>query len=169
MTQADSTTREAIPSDLLDYDEAALAVDRARNTVRAWVREGSLRSWSADPPKPNAKRLVSRSELMQLAASIGRALPAASSKDPESLSESATMVHELATERSRAASLESVVTALRGQVKALEIAIRSEWERGEAEKQRAADWRERASSLEHEMDALRAEAKKPWWKRLFGR
>ena len=54
------------PEDLLDYDEAAKVVDRSRDTIRAWVRSKELKSWPADEQKSNAKRMVSKAELMNL-------------------------------------------------------------------------------------------------------
>ncbi len=222
------------PLDLVDYDEAALMVDRHRNRIRAWVREGQLRSWSAEPDRPNAKRLVSRSELMRLVVVTGKsahpggpgrgdpaepstpaehhpsgpAVPLPISEPPAEpvaplqavspqvsppqvvppqvsppqavlpqvsppqavvrAAESVALAHvRLDAERAKVGMLEALVQAERQRAEALERALQAERERAEAERLRGADWRDRATALQAEVEALRAERGLPWWRKLL--
>jgi len=148
------------PDDLLDYDEAARVVDRSRDTIRAWVRARELQSWPADEQKQNARRLVSKAELLNLVVNARKVpLPGGPGRVQDK--------NELENERLKVSSLESVVAALKGQVTALEGQLSSERERAEVERLRAGEWKDRAVALEAELQALRVVAGSPWWRRLL--
>lgn len=150
------------PDDLLDYDEAARVVDRSRDTIRAWVRSKELQSWPVDEQKQNSRRLVSKTELMQLVVSARKPVtPGGPGRAPEASRA------ELEVERLKVAGLEAVVQALRGQVAALEGQLSAEHERAEVERLRSSEWKDRAVALEAELQALRAAAGAPWWRRLL--
>jgi hypothetical protein len=151
------------PEDLLDYDEAARVVDRSRDTIRAWVRSKELQSWPADEQKQNAKRLVSKAELLNLVVHARKvAVPGGPNRAPD------VSKAELEAERARVSSLETLVLALRGQISAQEGQLSAERERGEVERLRATEWKDRAAALEAELQGLRAAAGGPWWRRLLG-
>ena len=150
------------PEDLLDYDEAARVVDRSRDTIRAWVRSKELQSWPADEQKQNAKRLVSKAELLNLVVSARKvAVPGGPGRAPE------VSKAELEAERLKVAGMEALVAALRGQITALEGQLSAERERGEVERLRATEWKDRATALEAELQGLRAASGAPWWRRLL--
>ena len=150
------------PDDLLDYDEAARVVDRSRDTIRAWVRAKELQSWPADEQKQNAKRMVSKGELLNLVVGARKvAVPGGPGRAPE-ISKA-----ELDAERLKVAGLEALVGALRGQIVATEGQLSAERERAEVERLRATEWKDRSVALEAELQALRATAGAPWWRRLL--
>lgn len=150
------------PDDLVDYDEAARVVDRSRDTIRAWVRSKELLSWPADEQKQNAKRLVSKADLLNLVVNSRKvATPGGPGRAPE------TTRADLETERLKVASMEAVTHALRGQIGALEGQLSAERERAEVERLRASEWKDRATALEAELQALRAVSGTPWWRRLL--
>jgi hypothetical protein len=202
------------PPDLVDYDEAALMVDRHRNRIRAWVREGQLRSWSEEPGKANAKRLVSGSELMRLVVVTGKTAhpggpgrgepvesPVLTEGNPAGqvvplqvdgyatvlapvpptvqapriapslrsvAQESVALAHaRLDAERAKVGMMEALVQAERQRAEALERALQAERERAEVERLRGGDWRDRATALQAEVEALRAERGLPWWRKLL--
>lgn len=152
------------PEDLLDYDEAARVVDRSRDTIRAWVRSKELQSWPADEQKQNAKKLVSKAELMSL---VVQARKVAAPGGPHRVVPEVSKA-ELETERLKVSGLEALVVALKGQIGALEGQLGAEKERGEVERLRANEWKDRAAGLEAELMALRAASGSPWWRRLLG-
>lgn len=149
------------PEDLLDYDEAAKVVDCSRDTIRAWVRSKELKSWPSDEQKANARRLVSKAELLGLVVQAKKVqAPGGPGRLPEPN-------RELEMEKLKTAGLESLVGALKGQVGALEGQLSAERERAEVERLRANEWKDRATALEAEMQALRAVSGSPWWRRLL--
>ena len=158
------------PDDLIDYDEAATLVDRHRNRIRAWIREGLLASWPAEEGKPNAKRLVSKSELMKAVVVSGKAAHPGGPGRAEPVPDGALQLLQvqLEAERLRSGSLEALLKAERQRSEALELVARAERERAEVERLRGGDWRDRATALQAELEALRSEQGLPWWRRLIG-
>jgi hypothetical protein len=152
------------PEDLVDYEEAARLVDRGRSTLRGWVREGQLRSWPAEEGKANARRLVSRSELLQLAASAKTANPGGPGRGDGDA--------ELRVLQERVEGLKLALEAERARASTLEALVRAEGERARAEGERAhverlraQEWQDRCTALEAERNQLRPVG---WWQRLLG-
>lgn len=148
------------PDDLIPVDEAARRVDRSRSTVRAWVRAGELTGYREDPTHPeNSRLLVSHAELLTLVVGAGKAANPGRIGRDEDLD--ALRAELDAARNATLDALRTTITALEGRVRDLERA-------GEAEKQRAEEWRARALGAEAERDALRRERGLPWWRRLLG-
>lgn len=173
------------PDDLVDYDQAAILVDRHRNRIRAWVREGLLQSWPAEEGKTNAKRLVSKSELMKAVVVSGKAAhpggpgradpalhPNQHSSGPEQIAPVsqalALALAQLDAERAKVMGMEALLRAERQRAEALELVARAERERAEVERLRGGDWRDRATALQAEVEALRVAQGLTWWRRLIG-
>jgi hypothetical protein len=74
---------------------------------------------------------------------------------------------ELDLEKQKVLGLEAVVAAQKGQIGALEGQLSAEKERAEVERLRANEWKDRATALEAELQALRAASGAPWWRRLL--
>lgn len=148
------------PDDLLPLLEAAALVDRSLSTVRAWVRAGEISPYR-EGAASNGRVLLSRAELLTLAAAGGLAAAPGRRTPPPSASPPAPPVAPSAEAR----LLEELLLSHRATVAALEA--RS------ADLAAAADtWRGRAESAEAEAAALRGllrdEAGRPLWSRLFG-
>lgn len=158
------------PLDLVDYDEAAVLVDRHRNRIRAWVREGLLVSWPSEDGKSNAKRLVSKAELMKAVVVSGKSAHPGGPGRAEPAPDGGAMVAlqaKVEAEQLKSASLEALLQAERQRAEALELVARAERERAEVERLRGGDWRDRATALQAELEALRKEQGLPWWRRLL--
>ena len=84
------------------------------------------------------------------------------------LSSQSLLSAQLEAERLRSASLEALLKAERQRAEALELVARAERERAEVERLRGGDWRDRATALQAELEALRSEQGLPWWRRLIG-
>ena len=56
------------PDDLLPLKEAAVVVGRSMSTVRLWVRNEELAGWREVEGDPNSRLLISRQEILLLAA-----------------------------------------------------------------------------------------------------
>ena len=163
---------ETRPDDLVDYDEAARMVDRGRSTIRGWVREGQLRSWPAEEGRQNARRLVSRAELQVLVASSKTAHPGGPGRGEPGPSVAET---ELRVQMERVEGLKAALEAERARGTVLEALVReagerarAEAERAHVERLRAAEWHDRATALEAEVQMLRQMAGQSWWQRLLG-
>ena len=71
---ADTPALTPPPSDLLPLRDASRMVDRSLSTIRAWVRDGTLRGYREDPAHPSTSRvMVSREELARLVVEAGKA------------------------------------------------------------------------------------------------
>lgn len=166
----DPSEKEPRPLDLVDYDEAAILVDRHRNRIRAWVREGHLTSWPSEDGKANAKRLVSKAELMKAVVVTGKSAhpggPGRAEPPPDGGAVAALQA-QLDAERLKSTNLEALLRAERQRAEALELVARAERERAEVERLRGGDWHDRATALQAEVTALRAEQGLPWWRRLL--
>lgn len=148
------------PDDLLPLLEAASLVDRSLSTLRAWVRAGEISPYR-EGGASNGRVLVSRAELLTLAAAGGLAAVPGRRTPPPSASPPAPPVAPSAEAR----LLEELLLSHRATVAALEA--RS------ADLAAAVDtWRGRAEAAEAEAaalrDLLRAEEGRPLWSRLFG-
>lgn len=165
------------PPDLVTVREAARLVDRSPGTVRTWIRERRLSSWTGEGTGPgNAPILVSRAELLALVVTEGAAAhpgrpPASPSPSPVApldggavaalRAELATVRGELATARAERDGARELAEANRRTVAAVEA--------------RAADLAEalavaraELAGARAELDALRAGGRLPWWRRLLG-
>ena len=149
------------PDDLLPLLEAAALVDRSLSTLRAWVRAGEISPYREGDAR-NGRVLVSRAELLTLAAAGGLSPAPGRRTPPPSASPSPPPPVAPSAE---ARLLEELLLSHRATVAALEA--RS------ADLAAAADtWRGRAEAAEAEASALRAllraEEGRPLWSRLFG-
>lgn len=145
-TQADR------PLDLVDVQEAGRLVDRSVSTIRAWVRKGELEGHRQDPRRRNSRLLVSRRSLLALAGQTKEAEPARPGGAPRDPSlpgpgepEAPTPAAELLTVELEGAR--ALVEALRGQVASLE-------EQARRERERAEEWKDRATAAEAQQAAL---------------
>jgi hypothetical protein len=147
-TQADR------PTDLVDVQEAGRLVDRSVSTIRAWVRKGELEGHRQDPKRRNSRLLVSRRSLLALAGLTKEAAPPRpggalldpSLPDPgEPAAPPPPAAAELLTVELEGAR--ALVEALRGQVASLE-------EQGRHERERAQEWKDRATAAEAQQAAL---------------
>jgi excisionase family DNA binding protein len=154
------------PADLLAVREAARLVGRGYSTVRGWIAAGELEAYRGEGTHPrNAPVLVSRAALMALCATSksthpGRpvALPASEGTAPAG--ELMELRAALAVARAERDGARELVEAQRVTVAALEARARDLAEALEGE-------RARVAGLTAELEALRAAAGMPWWRRLL--
>jgi len=159
------------PGDLIPVNDAARLVDRSVSSLRGWVRTGQIKGYREDPAHPeNSRLLLSRSEILQLAReskhpSPGRpsapnngspTSPAPKLKDPGS----AVLTAELEGARALLEALKSQVALLEARCRTLEEQVRTE-------RQRAEEWKGRATVVEAELNALKDRLKLPLWRRLL--
>jgi len=145
-------TRADRPPDLVDVKEAGRLVDRSVSTIRAWVRKGELEGYRQDPRRRNSRLLVSRRSLLALAgltkepepARPGGALREPSIPGPGEPEPQPAAAELLTVELEGARAL---VEALRGQVASLE-------EQARRERERAEEWKDRATAAEAQQGAL---------------
>lgn len=168
------------PEDLMDYEEAGKMVDRSKNAVRWWVRNGHLQSWLEEEGNPNSKRMVSRSEVMTLMVTAGKlpnpggpgrgiAAPAPSvAADTGILMDLRVKTAELEGARAENAALKIAMDGLKSALEAEKSRASAMGERAEVERLRAAEWKDRADGLSAELQALRMMSGLPWWRKLLG-
>ncbi len=145
-TQADR------PADLVDVQEAGRLVDRSVSTIRAWVRKGELEGYRQDPRRRNSRLLVSRRSLLALAGLTKDPEPARPGGAPRKPSERGPGEPEAPTTAAELLTVElegarALVEALRGQVASLE-------EQARRERERAEEWKDRATAAEAQQAAL---------------
>lgn len=176
----------ARPDDLIPLPEAAALVDRSVSSLRSWVRAGRLVKWREDPDDTGSRVLVSRAELLALAARDLDPTPGRPARRPPT--DEAALPGDLAELAKLRAELEGarlVLEATREHLAELRIArgeaLVGERQRAEAERSRADAERARADALAAELvaareelsaaraerDALRGLAGLPWWRRLL--
>lgn len=163
------------PDDLVDYDEAGRLVDRSKSAVRWWVRNNQLQSWLEEEGNPQSKRMVSKAALLAMVVQSGKSahpggpgrgamVVSPPPQDPgiiiELRSDLRVKTAELEGARSEVAALRVALEAERARVSAVE-------ERAELERLRSAEWKDRAEALSAELNAVRAAAGLPWWRRLL--
>ena len=160
---------ETRPDDLVDYVEAAQLVDRSRNTVRWWVRDGHLRSWLEVEGKSNSRRMVSRQELQALVVQQGKlADPPRRPPLSEPTPGPSPAEVELRVKVAESEGLKLALEAERSRSAALEMAARAAEERAEVERMRAAEWKDRSEALTAELTELRVRSGLSWWQKLLG-
>lgn len=181
MTQQVSLPGTAVrerPDDLIDYEEAGKMVDRSKNAVRWWVRNGQLQSWLEEEGNANSKRMVSRSDVMTLMVTTnklanpggpGRGTPTPPASGDAGLSvELRVKTAELEGSRAEVAALKIAMEGLRAALEAEQARASTMGEHAQLERLRAAEWKDRAEALNAEVTALRAATGAPWWRRLLG-
>lgn len=166
------------PDDLIDYEEAGKLVDRSKNAVRWWVRNGHLQSWLEEEGNANSKRLVSRAEVMAMMVTSGKLAnpggPGRGTSAPTPSTDSGASVElrvksaELDGSRAEVAALRIAMEGLRAALEAEQARASAMGERAEVERLRAAEWKDRAEALNAEVMALRAAGGLPWWRKLLG-
>lgn len=163
----------ARPDDLLPLPEAAALVDRSLSSLRAWLRAGRLVKHRERPEDSGSRVLVSRAELLalaagELAASPGRPAPGV----PRSVAPEHTTRAELeATRALLAVTREHLDELRRGHAQALALArdlVEAERARGEGLARELEAARAELQGARAELDALRAASGLPWWRRLLG-
>jgi hypothetical protein len=147
-----ANTRSDRPADLVNVQEAGRLVDRSVSTIRAWVRKGELEGFRQDPRRKNSRLMVSRRSLLALAGLTKEPEPARPGGAPREPSmpgpgepDSPTTGAELLTVELEGAR--ALVEALRGQVANLE-------EQARRERERAEEWKDRATAAEAQQGAL---------------
>lgn len=151
------------PTDLMTYDDAAVLVDRSRNTIRHWARAGQLKSWAEVEGDKNSRRLVSRAAVLALAVQTGKAIhpggPGRNDPPPAEI--------ELRVCRAELEGARAELTATKGMLESERSRAAVLTELVETERLRVAEWKDRADALSAELTAVRALQGLPWWKRLL--
>ena len=146
-------------SDLIPLKEAATLVDRTVPTIKKWIKCGGLANQREDKNNTKGRILVSRTDLMAFVATAGKsASPGRPSRNNEPTK--AVLAAELEGQR-------VLVTALRTQLAMLETQISWIEDAKRTERERADEWRDRATVLDAELRALRMQTGLPWWRRLL--
>ena len=147
-------------SDLIAIKEAATLVDRTVATIKSWIKKGELEGVRESAENPRSRILVSRVELMTYMATAGKAAnpprPKATSKEPSK----AVVMAELEGKRSLVIALQAQLDMLHGQINAIEETKR-------CERERADEWKDRATVLEAELKAARVLNGRPWWRKML--
>jgi hypothetical protein len=145
--------------DLVTIKAAAQLVERTPATIRKWIRSGDLDSVRTDPTNNKSPIMVGRQALLAYVATSGKkAKPARTSKIEGSTK--AVLAAEL--EGAKALS-----TALQGQMDLLHTQLHMLKEMNHTERNRAEEWKDRATKAEAELGALRRHQGLTWWKRLL--
>ena len=166
------------PDDLIPVPEAAALVARSPSSVRAWLRAGRLVKWREVPADEGSRALVSRAELLALAARELAPSPARPGPARPEEGELPAAAVEIARLRAELEGARLLLEATREHLAELRTgraeALASERTRAEAEHARAeelagelARTREELRAARAERDALRELAGLPWWRRLL--
>ena len=156
------------PTDLIRLIDAASVVGRGHSTLRGWVADGQLRAWKGDGSEANAPTLVSKAELLTLAATSKR--PAPGRRPGPAPAAAAPVVASAEVARLTADLREALarVDELRARLdERAEVVRRADREAADL-RVVVDELRARVGGLEAEIAALRGAAGLPWWRRLLG-
>ena len=147
-------------SDLIPIKEAANLVDRTPATIKKWIKSGGLEGTREVPGNTKSKMLVSRAALMAYVATAGKSANPGRTSTSSSGPSKAVLTAELEGQR-------ALVIALRAQLELLESQIGAIDDAKRTERERANEWKDRATVLDAELRALRMHSGLPWWRRLL--
>ena len=170
------------PEDLISLKEAAAIVGRSVSTLRGWIRTGELQGYRELGEDPNSRLLVSRQELLALAARSKPVHPGGSRSEedrsdspdvsfPGGEKKAARPAEErwmLATLTAEREGLRAVVEAQKLTIAALEARCRDLEAHMHSERLRAGEHQDRLVAAEAELQALRGWQRLPWYRRLLG-
>lgn len=169
---------ETQPDDLIPVSEAARLVDRSVSTLRAWVRASELQGYYEDPNHPeNSRLMVSRRALIALASQRKSTSPPRPAPGPRTPEETTPSVSTPATQAPIPAQVSVLVAeldgaralleAVRAQLVATEARSRTLEDQVRTERQRAEEWKGRATAIDAELRALKERERLPIWRRLL--
>jgi hypothetical protein len=156
----DAYLASKLQSDLIAIKEAAILVDRTPATIKKWIKSGGLQGAREQPGNTKSKMLVARSELMAYVATAGKSANPGRGSSGGSGPSKAVLAAELEGQRTLVTALRAQLAMLEGQIGAIEDSRRTE-------RERASEWKDRATVLDAELRALRMHSGLPWWRRLL--
>lgn len=147
-------------TDLIPIKAAATMVDRTPATIKKWIKTGGLNGTREVPGNTKSKMLVSKVDLMTYVTTAGKSATPGRVSTISSGPTKAVLSAELDGQRALVIALRAQLDMLGSQVGAIEDAKRTE-------RERANEWKDRATVLDAEMRVLRVHTGLPWWKRLL--
>ena len=146
-------------TDLVAIKAAAKLVDRTPATIRKWIRSGGLDAVRTEPGNDKSPLMVGRQALLAYVATSGKKAKPSRSTRTEG-SPKAVLMAELA-------GATALSPALQGQMDLLQPPLHMLKEMNHPERNRAEEWKDRATKAEAELGALRRHQGLSWWKRLL--